>query len=145
MGKGTVLKCPKCNSEYDLFLGNGMRSFCEEQLFNFSNDSDENIIVRSKENEIDNLLELQNFLKLKNIKINQNFGNDYYYCDKCKCFEVRFYYYLKSSGKIFSPKYRCKRCNSKLNHTHKKNMVYNHYCSKCNIPMKETGLYIYWD
>ncbi len=144
MKVSSILKCPKCNREYNLFLGNGMRSFCEEQLFDFDNEEG-NIIKRSKDNGIVNLNELQKFLKLESTKINKNFGNDYYYCDKCKSFDIRFYYYLESNGKIFRPKYKCKRCDSILNHTSKKDIDYNHYCDKCNISMKDTGLIVNWD
>lgn len=144
MGNGSILKCHKCNKEYNLFLGNGMFSFCEEQLFDFTQKGG-NIIDRSKDNKILNLDELQQFLKLKDISINKNFGNECYYCDNCKNFEIRFYYYLKSGNKVFRPKYKCERCDSILNHTPKKNINYSHYCKKCNIPMENTGFIVNWD
>lgn len=144
MKSSTILICPKCNREYNIFLGNGMTSFCKEQLFDYTN-KEGNIITRSKNNQILNLPELHEFLKLENLKINNNFGNDYYYCDKCKSYEIKFYYYLRIDNRIFRPKYKCERCESTLNHIPKKELDYNHYCSKCNIPMKNTNYIVYWD
>lgn len=143
MGMGSILECPKCKKEYQLCLGNGWISFQEKHLFNFKDDG--NVIDRSKYDKISNLNELHEFLKLENVRANKDFKNDYYYCDKCKSFEIKFYYYLKSGNKIFRPKYKCERCGSILNHTRKKNIEYHHYCSECNIPMNYTGFILHWD
>ncbi len=144
MEYGSILKCNKCNREYFLYLGNGMISFCEEQLFDFNNKYG-NIIARSNNSGIVNMHELQEFLKLENVKINKNFKNDFYYCDKCKSFEIKFYYYLRNDSKLFVPKYRCKRCNHILNHTPKKNTYYSYYCCKCNVSIEDTGFVVEWD
>ena len=143
MGDGAIYTCKKCGTTKNIFTGNGMVSFCEEQLFDFNNKYG-NIISRCITDRIQNLEELRKFLKLDNMKIMKNFEDEVYICDNCKNITTKFKFTLVADTKRFRPIYNCELCNHKLRPVSKKE-EYNIICPKCGDKgLKDISL-VNWD
>ena len=110
MGYGIGFVCKKCKNVKEILYGVGFF----DSPFSYSENNFNKLIERGINDNLDNLGKLQNFIKLENVYLKDNYENYAYICKNCKIIDNKFRYMLVSNNKRFIPKYRCKYCNNYL-------------------------------
>ena len=141
MGSIVNITCSDCKNNEEYFLGIGFMYFSENVFFKNLSENELPIIydlVKSK-----NII---NIVKkyLENGAIpGDEYGNDFYYCEKCKIIDSYFYFSLENNGEVYIPNYECNICKNKM----KRIIDFNELkleikCKKCgknNIMIQECG------
>ena len=113
MGKGYTYTCEKCGKEYTFYLGCGMFSFREEQLFDLErpvggileicHDAEEKNIVRE-------------LVQSKKYHLVEGYGYKICKCDECGRFYNKFTFELfsREDKEAYISKMICEKCDKEL-------------------------------
>lgn len=141
MGHGISYRCKKCGEEKRLMLGVGFIDYKDNLIGNNFNA----LIEISKENNIVNLEELLDFVKLSNVDMKEDYGHEPYICTNCGVSQVRYKYELTSGKNTFVPKYKCSYCDSELRLMNEKD-EFKFKCDKCGgEEFEQKPGFIMWD
>ena len=112
MGSMVSITCNDCKNKEVYYLGIGFMYFSENVFYkNISENESPLIFSLIKSKKIINIVKKY----LENGAIPDNdYGNDFYYCEKCKLIEDYFYFLLNDNGKIYTPSYKCKLCKNNM-------------------------------
>lgn len=141
MGEGIGYICKKCKKEKQILYGIGFFGYKQY----YTEDNFKNLINIAREENLYNYNDFIEFINLKNVDINENYGYDAYICPKCKNIDNKFRYILFNQDKNFIPKYSCKFCDGILR-IKKKNEDYKLKCDNCGCEeFEKEPMFLNWD
>ena len=106
---GITLKCKNCNTETEFRFGFG--GYIGPWYYSENNFKE--LLRIAKEEELCNLDELLEFIKLPDVEL-KFVNSDAYICDKCGALHERYRFDLIAKDKKFIPKYKCDYCDGFL-------------------------------
>ena len=139
MGSGIGYICKRCKHEKEILYDKGFTDF------GYQDNNFKKLIEKGKEEQLQNINQLQKFIKLENVYLKDDYKHDEYICIKCKNIHNKFRYTLISNNKKFTPKYKCNYCGSKLK-VKKENEDFVITCDKCgSTEFEKDPIIIMWD
>ena len=139
MGYGVGYICQKCKHEKDFLCGVGFNDF------GYQDNNFKKLIEIGKKEQLQNINQLLNFIKLENVYLKSDYKHDVYVCTKCKNLHNKFRYTLISNNNRFIPKYKCNYCGNNLK-IKKEQENFNITCDNCgSTKFEEELIDITWD
>lgn len=109
MGTSITVKCQHCDKEHEFFLGVGMCSCSEEQLFNLS--SRYGLLSYCLPNE---KFQVKKLIKTGKVHLSEDYGYKIYKCNQCGTYGNSFMFNLVDEQKlVYRGNQKCRKCSSR--------------------------------